>query len=524
MPPATLLHRAHIAALALCAIMLPWSTAFLSMAQMLLAAVFLASGVVNGDLGDRFRRALTAPHGLVFLSIFLLHVLGLLWTTDLQWGSDLCRVLLPVAVLGVILGASEPLPEKDLRTVLLLGAWSAVASTIACLWSAPEGADYRAVSRFISHIRLALLLVFGGAVFVYTWGGPWWRRLAHAMAIAWCALFLGRLGSLQGAFIAMAIAAVWAWRAMAVRPAPWRIAFRSAIVVVPAVALAALLSFLLSGSVPGEGRPTGHERTAGGEVYAHDTTDLQRVGGRRVWHWVAWGELERTWARRSTLGFNDRDAKGHPVQGTLVRYLTSMGLRKDSVGVMSLTDDDVRRIEQGFAGVQEGRGFGLWQRLEEVRFELDRYRSTGDANGHSVTMRIEYLKAGWAIARANWPLGVGTGDTATEFALQYERMGTSLRPEWRHRAHNQYLTWWISFGVGGMLWCMFACWWPAWRLGRWRQPLFIAWAIAFGVSSLTDDTLETQAGATFFALYYTLLVFAAPPVTAPPAGPAPDRA
>jgi hypothetical protein len=40
--------------------------------------------------------------------------------------------------------------------------------------------------------------------------------------------------------------------------------------------------------------------------------------------------------------------------------------------------------------------------------------------------------------------------------------------------------------------------------------LFIAWAILFGLSCLTDDTVETQAGATFFALYYALLVFAAP--------------
>jgi O-antigen ligase len=120
------------------------------------------------------------------------------------------------------------------------------------------------------------------------------------------------------------------------------------------------------------------------------------------------------------------------------------------------------------------------------------------------------LRTGLIIAKENWSCGVGTGDTEQEFQRAYERSGTRLSPKWRHRAHDQYLTWWISFGVVGMLWCLFAIVWPAHMLGAWRSPLFIAWAIIFGISCLTDDTLETQVGATFFALYYTLFVFAAP--------------
>ena len=78
----------HVGALALCAIMLPWSTAILSMAQMLLVVNWLAEGVVRKDFIGRFRRAFTAAPSLVFLSIFGLHVLGLLWTTDLKCTMD----------------------------------------------------------------------------------------------------------------------------------------------------------------------------------------------------------------------------------------------------------------------------------------------------------------------------------------------------------------------------------------------------------------------------------------------------
>ena len=82
----------HVGALALCAIMLPWSTAILSMAQMLLVANWLAEGVVRKDLVQRFRRAFTWAPSLLFISFFALHVIGLLWTEDMKWGVDLVRI------------------------------------------------------------------------------------------------------------------------------------------------------------------------------------------------------------------------------------------------------------------------------------------------------------------------------------------------------------------------------------------------------------------------------------------------
>ncbi|HRD51604.1 MAG TPA: hypothetical protein PKY96_03050, partial [Flavobacteriales bacterium] len=85
-------RRTHVAALALCAVFLPWSTAFLSMAQMLLAANWVTAGIVLDDWRMRWRSAASAP-SLVFISFYALHALGLLWTDDLGWGLDLCRIL-----------------------------------------------------------------------------------------------------------------------------------------------------------------------------------------------------------------------------------------------------------------------------------------------------------------------------------------------------------------------------------------------------------------------------------------------
>jgi hypothetical protein len=204
------------------------------------------------------------------------------------------------------------------------------------------------------------------------------------------------------------------------------------------------------------------------------------------------------------------DPQGRPLRGTLVRYLTSLDLRKDSAGIMSLSDADIKAIEQGRPNAHASGKPTLRSRFEEVMFELGQYRAYGRASGHSVAMRLEFWRTGASIAGRHWLTGVGTGDTQIAFDREYERLGSTLAPEWRLRAHQQYLTLVISFGLFGALWCLVALWWPARTMGAAGQPLFVAWAIIFGISCLTDDTIETQAGATFFALYYALFVFAAP--------------
>lgn len=501
----------HVAALALCAILLPWSTAFLSMAQMLLVANWLVEGIVRGDLPQRFGRAFGKAPSLVFVSFFGLHILGLAWSTDMDWGLDMVRILLPVLSFGVVLAASPRLSQAEYRTVLLLGAWSVVASTLVGLVLHGASTDYRSLSYFISHIRLSLLLCLAVVVFLTVPSAVTGLRIGGYVAAAWSVAFINELGSLQGVLILLVIGAVFLWRATRGWARWAKLAVRTTLVVIPVVCIAVAIPVVRSYFVlPSEQLVKTMERTAGGEYYHHDITNPHRENGTFVWTYWAPNEVGRTWPLRSKRSLNATDEQGHPLWSTLARYLSSKGVRKDSLAVMALTDAEIHAIESGVTHVEPSRYSGLRERVDEVGFELGQYHAYGRANGHSVTMRLEYLKAGWAIAKRHWLVGVGTGDTKQVFNDQYDRMHTSLAPEWRHRAHNEYLTLWISFGVLGLLWSLFAWWWPAKQLGAWQRIHFIAWAIIFGISCLTDDTIETQAGATFFGLYYALFVFASP--------------
>lgn len=501
----------HVGALALCAIFLPWSTAFLSIAQMLLVANWIAWGIASRQLGAWFRKSFTEPAPLLFLSFLGIHLLGLLWTSKegMAWGLDLVRILLPVLTFGVVLSSAPPLSTSQLRSVLLWGAWSTVASTLACtVLAGGHALDYRARSLFISHIRLALLLCTSAVFLLRLMPSSIWARMLHVAAVAWCVHYITVLGSMQGLFILVLIAAIALWQWSWHLSTAGRMVVRTTIMSVLIGGLALVTALVTRApSLPSPERSGWGHYTAGGEPYTFDSRNPQQENGHHVWAWIAWGEVERTWPLRSSLPLDGNDALGRPLRGTLVRYMASLDLRKDSVGLMALNDHDVRAIENGVVNAHDARRGTLDRRWREVLNELDLYRTQGAASGHSVAMRLEFWRAGISILGEHPWCGVGTGDTQQAFDAQYARMNSPLEPQWRLRAHQQFLTWAISFGIAGLLLSMLAIAWPAVMRNAWSDPLFVAWALAFGVSCLTDDTVETQAGATFFALYYSLLVF-----------------
>ncbi len=422
-------RKVHVAALALAAIALPWSEFLLSIAQFLLVGNWLLQGYAYNDLSGRFKRAFTSPASLLFLSFFALHVAGLLWTEDMGWGLDLCRILLPVLAFTPVLASVPPLTAKELRGVLLLGAWSTVASTWVCMalrYHVVGQGGYRELSVFISHIRLALLLSFSVAVFVvYAEGRR--QRIAHGLAIAWILFFLDRLSSLSAAFILLLLLLYAGWRWSAEMSNKKRWAVRLLLLLLPVSAV-----FYVRWCAVHYNRIETIDLakldalSQGGEPYYHDLKAPLRENGHYVWINVADDELERAWQRRSTTDYHGLDRKGQPLRHTLVHYLSSLGVRKDSIGLAALSDADIQRVELGITSVTSGRRDPIRARIEQVLYELEHYEATGDANGHSVAMRWSSFAQDGASPKTigSWAWARVIHDPRSR--QQYERMGSSL--------------------------------------------------------------------------------------------------
>lgn len=506
--PRDLFRWLYLGGLAITGIGMPWGEFLMSIGQFIVFGGWLAEGMVRGSLTVRVKQAFAQPAVLWFLSFFFLHLFGLLWTTDLTWGWDVCRTLLPVLVLTPVVASSPPLLAAELRALLLLFTASTITSTFACLALNTTPDDHRALSHFISHIRLSLMVCMAVFILVKFWPGRWHFRALHLLAGGWCVYFLQLLGSITGLVVLLVVAGWWLWRSTRPLGAAMRWGLRTALVVLPG-----LLVHYIVGVVTDAHRIDPAERmplaatSPGGEPYAHDTTNLQLENGRYVWRNIAWAEVHRAWERMGNFPLDSMDHRGHVFYGTLFRYMTSKGLTKDSVGMAALSQDDLSRIMNGEWSAQQRERNALELRIRELVFEEQRLRNTGVVSGSSSVMRLEFWKTGWHIFK-QYPLaGVGTGDTKPMFAAAYDELGSQLDARWRLRAHNQFLTWAISFGSIGLVLCVLAWLLPVRLLGAWREPLFVAWSIAFGLSCLTEDTLETQAGATYAVWFYVLLVF-----------------
>jgi O-antigen ligase len=106
----------------------------------------------------------------------------------------------------------------------------------------------------------------------------------------------------------------------------------------------------------------------------------------------------------------------------------------------------------------------------------------------------------------NFWTGVGTGDIEDKLIKQYTQMGSELKAKFRFHAHNQFLAIFITFGVIGFLWFVFALIYPAVKLKGFNSYFFVSFFLIIVLSMFSDDTIETQAGATLFAFFYSFLL------------------
>src|SRR6185503_15468753 len=171
---------------------------------------------------------------------------------------------------------------------------------------------------------------------------------------------------------------------------------------------------------------------------------------------------------------------------------------------------EISAIEKGIPNVNYMGLFNPTARLKVIAWEFNKYLHGGNPSGHSVVQRLEFWKAAKDIIKDNLLIGVGTGDVEVAFSAQYQKMNSPLTAEWRLRSHNQFLAIGTAFGIIGLIWFLVSILYPLF-LKRFRSDYFyiVFFIIAF-LSMLTEDTLESQAGVTFFAFFNSLFLFLKP--------------
>ena len=537
------LRQAYLLGLLMLAVGLTLSPFLMGMSQFWLVLVWLVDGFVDENVipckgcasgiyfhphfKQKFSRFIHNTPAVLLVAFYLMHVVGLLWTSDFEYALKDLRVKLPILVMPIVLSSMEPLDRKRFNFVMLVYVFSVFVATQFSFFHyvRHDYEDVREISRFISHIRFCLNIVFsmaviGYAIFRRRFPGEedvpaFGVKAAIDHILMWFLLFwftyqIFILESLSGYVIlatVVIVSAVYAflrWK----KGRGWRIA----IGVVALTFLAVAVVVVVRAARPlVEVEPvdfsTLEKKTALGNDYWHDTVHNPVEDGKFVGLYYCRKELQETWPQRSALPLESPTANGGNMEATLARYLTSKGLRKDAQGVMALTDEDIHNIEQGVANYNNWKHPGLRARLSSTLFEYGLYRRFNNPNGGSLAQRIEFTRASLHLIGQHPWFGVGTGDVPQAFAQAYDEIHSPLKEEFRFRAHNQYLAIAVAFGCVGLAFFLFVLLYPWFSSRRNHTYLYIVFLCIMLLSMFPEDTLETQAGTSLFAFFETLLLF-----------------
>jgi O-antigen ligase len=361
--------------------------------------------IAAGDLKTKFKNLKESNIFWVLISLFLLHLLGLLYTSNFTYALKDLKIKLPIFFLPIVFIASPSLSIKEFRSILKVLLITALLSSIYGMYYylryfQVTFFELREMSQFISHIRLSLLNTIAAFAAFYLLAKNNWRKFSYTnlyylMAGIWLFIFNGIMGARMG--------------------------------------LVVFFILLLLGSIF--------------LVIRH----------------------KKIWLAAVLLGLM--------IALPILSYLTLPSIK---------------------------------MRTHEVVYELQSYQLNQDPNGKSIAQRFVYWNIAWDIFKTAPLMGIGTGDVADAFNSYYLANPNLLQQQYQHRAHNQWLTILLTFGILGLILFMLVVFYPLFYKRKYLDYFYIVFFIAFALSLLTEDTLETQAGVTFYALFNCLFLFAKP--------------
>lgn len=479
------------------AVGVPTTKIAMSLGALLLTVNFL----LNADFKNYWERS---KKNIVFWFVVLMiafHFLGLLYTTDYSYAIRDIRTKLPLFSIPIILIA-YPIKEKFLKYIFFgfLGALLITSIVNFNFMMTNEDNNYRDFSLFGSHIRYSLLIVTGAMLSIYfiLVNRKFW--IPYTLIAIWFVYYtvVSQVDSGYVALLFMMLGCFLYYTRAA------RSSGRKKLFVVFSIGIMAFVGFQFyeylspkKAKISFENLPT-HSKN--GEEYYHDTTSIWYENGHHILSNIAPKEIEEAWNSRSEIDFNDTIPSGYDLKGILYRYMSSKDLTKDKAGFKKMSDEDIKNVENGMTSIRYTYGT-LGFKLAGVKNEIFHYSVNGDPDGNSLLQRFEHWKAGTLIIKENWLFGVGTGDLQLAFNKAYEKSNTQLDQAHWNRAHNQFMTFWIAFGIFGFIVFTGFWLWFLYRNIKLNNFIGICFTLIAIGSFLSEDTIETQQGVTYIALF-----------------------
>ncbi|MBI3500883.1 MAG: O-antigen ligase family protein [Bacteroidetes bacterium] len=502
-------YYSYLFGIFLLAASLPFSKFLTSVSELILFISWLA----DKNIAEKIKSFLKNKTALIISSVFILHLIGLAYTSDFNYGLEDVKKKIPLMLLPLVFSTSHPLSKNIFEKLLSLFVLTVVVVSFICFYvllgySGRQILQPQDASIFMSHIRFGLLICM--AVFILGYFFIVKKQITIkifiALLIAWLILFSIMLESETGLICIAIPSSVLLFRFILKTKntiVKWSLCILFAAILIGVIKLFLFVSdnFNLSSN---KKCPAASKN---GVPYTTNSSSTEIENGNYVWQCICEKELADEWNKKSKIDYGGKDLSGNEIKYTLIRFLTSKGLNKDAEGMQTLSSEEIKAIEKGIPNKNFIGIFNPTARLQKIFWEFNLYSGGGNPSGHSVVQRFEFWKAAMGIIKENFFFGVGTGDVDTAFVLEYEKINSPLKQEWRLRSHNQFLAIGTAFGIVGMVWFLIALFYPLIAEKKWKDYFYIIFFTIAFLSMLTEDTLESQTGVTFFAFFNSLFLF-----------------
>ncbi len=498
----------YVFGLCLFAAALPLSKAFLTIAQIALGISWL----LNINYKEKLKLFVENRILWWFPLLLILHFVFLINTEDINYAARDINIKIPLFLVPFVVATTTKPNKKELRSILgffcaavFAGAAIVIGKYIASeMGWIEEVLEHRLLSSFTSHIRFSLMMCFSVVLLCFAFKEKMISGalcLLNAIVLLLCMVLLESItGLLTLGIIALPLLMLlldWEHKKY----------FKKIVVgsLMIFVVAGAYFYYEINDIFVVKNNQNATPDTPSRNPYYNDINNPATENGYYLWRNVCEKEMQEAWDKKSEFSYDSLDKKGQELKITLLRYLTSLGLKKDAQGMAQLSAEDIVNIEKGEANAVNSNSNPVRKRIRELLREIDIYSHGEAVNNSSLTQRFVYWKTGVEIISENYLWGVGTGDVQNAFNVQYDKDKSTLTGDLRRHTHNQYLTFWISFGIAGFLFFLVMLF-SLYRYTFQLEYPFLAkiFALIILLSMLSEDTLETQAGVSFFVFFFAL--------------------
>jgi hypothetical protein len=459
--------------------------------------------LLEGNFKNKWQQLKTSKIFWVLISVFILHCFGLIYTNNIKDGIRDIQTALPLLALPLVFFSTTPPSLKELHFILYSFIFGCLINTAWCftysfLLHTTEVS--RQASRFMSHIRLGLYINMAicCSVYLFIQQQTILTKIIVLLLAAYFIFTLFALGLVSGLFNFAILFIIFGLIVI----------LKQQLILKLTLLIILIVSVFLSFNYINTIYKTQFTLKNTSVNKPITSKNSQIENGNLVFDYANNKELKQQWLRRLPSDSFNYEPTFYNINKyyVLLRYLTSKQLTKDSVGVSQLTEQDVTNIKNNITNYLYPNWGFLHKRIYELVNEYDELKNNRDINGHSLTMRLYFWKAAFVIIQHNPLIGVGIGDVQDELNTTYAKTKSPLSKEWQKRPHNQFITVTVQLGIIGLFIFLVSLFYPLINLRKQLFVLYVPFFILLISSFLVEDTLETQAGMSFYVAFNTIFL------------------